>query len=76
MSANISAAPFEWLQPVRYDLDAFRQFAHGLDKALDALVDSYQPRKVGLESGLSASGLPRQIAMPPHVDTPPKSESC
>lgn len=77
MSAIIpTAPPQQWLQPVRYDLDAYRRFAYSLDDSLDRLVFQHKTRSVRFDAPKVSVAVSRQTAVLPHSDAPPKSESC
>ena len=67
-----AAYPFAWLQPVRYDLDEYRQFVAALDGDLADLVAEYAPSRP--LHPFRSGDLERDAGVEPNL--PPGQSSC
>ncbi len=69
------AYPYAWLQPVRYDLDQYRQFAEALDGDLADLVAVHAPVVRLLGTRKMPSGLQRDDLVDTEPHSPPEQSS-
>ena len=70
-----TAYPHAWLQPVRYDLDGYREFARALDGNLADLEAAHSTRRPLVTSRTAMFGISRGGLAESEPQTPPEESS-